>query len=331
MPSTTIRYSTLPENSQSIDFGATPPPRHEWDHEIHGGLAPVPDGELDHGFDRTWIGLHFERHQAEPEPALPAHRVSGFAMPDRNAPDPSTPGAYRYDPADPASCDPSLPDSDPRSPHYEPPHLRHRPGDTFEIGGKPHDPHDPGPYGSPGWFQDRRTGRHRRGELPDPLPEDEPTMPVPSPVSTPIPAPAPPVDAPSPHPYRRARRWSLPADHREGHFGEPLGENAEPDRTGADDLDPPYRFSPLREGAMQRFLELSQPFRDAHFQPPSPSLAERLIWALSWLLCIAACGLRPAPSPLGAEREPAHGTDTDVSPLPAPLAARLPAAGGGAW
>ncbi len=37
------------------------------------------------------------------------------------------------------------------------------------IGGKPADPHDPGPYGSPGWYQDRRTGRHRRGELPDPL------------------------------------------------------------------------------------------------------------------------------------------------------------------
>lgn len=41
---------------------------------------------------------------------------------------------------------------------------------TWTIGGKPADPHDPGPYGSPGWYQDRRIGRHRRGELPDPLP-----------------------------------------------------------------------------------------------------------------------------------------------------------------
>lgn len=56
---------------------------------------------------------------------------------------------------------------------HEPRHLRHRPGDDWEIGGRPHDPADPGPYGSPGWQQDRRTGRHRRGELPDPLPSDD--------------------------------------------------------------------------------------------------------------------------------------------------------------
>jgi hypothetical protein len=32
---------------------------------------------------------------------------------------------------------------------------------------RPRDPFDPGPYGSPGWYADKRTGRHRRGELPD--------------------------------------------------------------------------------------------------------------------------------------------------------------------
>ncbi len=61
----------------------------------------------------------------------------------------------------------------PGEPYYEPDHLRHRPGDTWKIGGRPYDPQDPGPYGSPGWFQDRRTGRHRRNELPDPLPAEE--------------------------------------------------------------------------------------------------------------------------------------------------------------
>lgn len=34
-------------------------------------------------------------------------------------------------------------------PHHEPDHLRHRPGETFEIGGKPHDPNNSGPYGTP--------------------------------------------------------------------------------------------------------------------------------------------------------------------------------------
>ncbi|WP_100448060.1 hypothetical protein [Glycomyces xiaoerkulensis] len=60
----------------------------------------------------------------------------------------------------------------PGEPSYEPAHLRHRPGDDWKIGGRPHDPDDPGPYGTPGWRPDRRIGRHRRGELPDPLPED---------------------------------------------------------------------------------------------------------------------------------------------------------------
>ncbi|WP_026925109.1 hypothetical protein [Glycomyces arizonensis] len=58
----------------------------------------------------------------------------------------------------------------PGEPYYEPDHLRHKPGEDWQIGGKPHAPDDPGPYGTPGWYQDTRTGRHRRNELPDPLP-----------------------------------------------------------------------------------------------------------------------------------------------------------------
>jgi hypothetical protein len=51
---------------------------------------------------------------------------------------------------------------------------RHRKGDTYLIGGKPYDPLDPGPWpwkDDPDFQPDRRTGRHRRGELPDPIAE----------------------------------------------------------------------------------------------------------------------------------------------------------------
>ena len=94
------------------------------------------------------------------------------------SPDPMTPGAYRYQ-TRPDLCDLDAPDSSPSSPRYEPMHLRHKPGDTYLIDrDRPYDVLDPGPFGSPGWFPDPRTGRHRRNELPDPIPwweiEEEP-------------------------------------------------------------------------------------------------------------------------------------------------------------
>ncbi|MDN3241840.1 hypothetical protein [Glycomyces tritici] len=94
------------------------------------------------------------------------------------SPDPLTPGAYRYQ-TRPDLCDLDAPDSDPSSPRYEPMHLRHKPGDDWLIdNNRPYDVLDPGPFGSPEWFPDRRTGRHRRDELPDPIPwwetEEEP-------------------------------------------------------------------------------------------------------------------------------------------------------------
>ncbi|MCH7232970.1 hypothetical protein L0U85_19235 [Glycomyces sp. L485] len=144
------------------------------------------------------------------------------------SPDPATPGAYRYQ-TRPDLCDVEAPDSDPASPRYEPPHLRHQPGDTFEIGGKPYDPEDPGPYGTPGWRQDRRTGRHRRGELPDPIP---PWEQEPEPVAE---------SRPSPHPRRRR----FTSDE------ELAGEE-------------PYRFSDLREDAWDRWLVDSEPLAAAH-------------------------------------------------------------------
>src|SRR5699024_6817277 len=117
VPSTTIRYSTLPENSQPTDLEDTPPPHCKWKHDLHTAPGREPEGapgwmpghelghelhrelghelgrelnrEFDREFTRTWAGLHFERHQAEPEPETPAHGTPGSAMPDRNAPDPN--------------------------------------------------------------------------------------------------------------------------------------------------------------------------------------------------------------------------------------------------
>jgi len=64
---------------------------------------------------------------------------------------------------------------------------RHRPGDTYLIGGKPYDPLDPGPWlwnADADYRPDRRSGRHRRGELPDPIPEDRRPRPYPEPAVT---------------------------------------------------------------------------------------------------------------------------------------------------
>lgn len=116
----------------------------------------------------------------------------------------------------------------PGEPYYEPDHLRHRPGDTFEIGGRPHDPQDPGTYGSPGWYQDRRTGRHRRNELPDPLPPE----------------------AEKPRPGRHRRFWGGHEDERADRY--------------ADDFELSFGFSPLQEDAWERWLIDSEPLAAAH-------------------------------------------------------------------
>jgi hypothetical protein len=114
-----------------------------WPHPENPGLIADSDGYYD------WAGRR-------------------LFLPD-GSPDPDISGAYRYQ-TRPDLCDPNAPDSEPVSPRYEPMWLRHKPGDTWMIGGKPYDPDDPGPYGNPLWRPDRRTGRHRRGERPDPIP-----------------------------------------------------------------------------------------------------------------------------------------------------------------
>lgn len=132
-------------------------------------------------------------------------------------------------------------------PHREPAHLRHRPGDTWEIGGRPHDPADPGPYGAPGWYQDRRTGRHRRGELPDPLPTDRRPQPEPRHIE-------------DGQPHHKPRRES---------------------RSGPE----PYRFDRLREGAWDRFMIVSAPLAAAHSTPrPRRRTATGRDTGLAWAL-----------------------------------------------
>lgn len=180
------------------------------------------------------------------------------------------PGAHRYDPS---TYDPSVPDSDPRSPRFEPPHLRHRPGDTWVIDrNRPHDPLDPGPFGSPEWYPDERTGRHRRGELPD-QPKPEAQQPFrPSAGKAEEPQPIRPTFRPSPE------RRSVPP----GFTADPSPEEVEPEtlpvprryRWEDSAEQNRYNFGKLREDAWIGFLEGSQQFHDAHFER-SLSFGER--------------------------------------------------------
>lgn len=80
---------------------------------------------------------------------------------------------------------------------------------------------------------------------------------------------------------------------------------------------------------MQRFLELSQPFRDAHFQPPPPTFGDRVLWLLRWFLWVAACGLLTAPHRLTADPLPAAPVDNGAAAPPARSRPALPVIEGG--
>jgi hypothetical protein len=244
------------------------------------------------------------------------------------SPDPETPGAYRYQ-TRPDLCDPHATDDDPASPRYEPPHLRHKPGDEWMIGGKAYDPDDPGPFGSPGWRPDRRTGRHRRGERPDPIPPWEWQ----------------PGD-PEPPDFARTRiKWDAYGDwtpERIARSGRPEdGAGRIPDRedpqrpdgatesdssddndtgsgsdsgwnsgsctgigfrwsTGPTRPEAPQGFTRMQEEAFRSFMSDSAELAAAHLIPVAPYFRERLGWILRWLLCVAAFGFIPTPRPLAA-------------------------------
>jgi hypothetical protein len=121
---------------------------------------------------------------------------------------------------------------------------------------RPHDPLDPGPYGSPGWYADKRTGRHRRDELPT-IPDL-------------------PVEA---EPIRVGRsNWLTPRPQAEGSdvrrpspgpTGDEPPEPPEPPvrprkRFWEDDSEDRYDFGKTREDAWARFLVVSQEFHYAH-------------------------------------------------------------------
>ena len=248
------------------------------------------------------------------------------------SPDPMTPGTYRYR-VSPDLCDLGAPESDPSSPRYEPPHLRHQPGDDWEIGGKPYDPDDPGPYGNPLWRPDTRTGRHRRGELPDPISPPE---------RTDTERPAPPSDAtdddedqagrqggqsgarlpiapdrPRPSPRDRSRFWSeADSNASEPAMRDPHVDHAVRNR----DLgpsEPPYQFSKLREAAWDRFQVKSAELAAAH-QHTHALLQREGGWAFAmvlqffhWLIAVVK-GSAKVGAPQGPQAPHAH------PPLPHP-------------
>ncbi|MFC3493016.1 hypothetical protein [Glycomyces rhizosphaerae] len=211
------------------------------------------------------------------------------------SPDPATPGTYRYQ-TRPDLCDLAAPDSDPASPRYEPPHLRHKPGDTWIIDrNRPHDPDDSGSFGSPGWRPDPRTGRHRRDELPDPIPPweaggaaqdnaeeaagqaDVPEVGGGEPpwrprrrTSTPAPEPEPEAIA-SPAPHARpglpiTPDRSEPTPRRSPRFWQEEQEERKEERSGRETAqEEPWRFEKLREDAWDRFVIKSSELAAAHW------------------------------------------------------------------
>jgi hypothetical protein len=180
--------------------------------------------------------------------------------------DPNAPGAHRYDPD---SSDLTLPESDPRSPRYEPPHLRHRPGDTWIIDrDRPNDSLDPGPFGSPDWRPDNRTGRHRRSELPDPPRDIDPNRPRSERATRP---------SPGPTSEGGVGLWPSPG----------TGGNEPPEpperprrRFWEDGNEDRYDFGKLREEAWTRFLAGSQELHNAHLVATA-TFADR--WTEFWV------------------------------------------------
>jgi hypothetical protein len=207
-------------------------------------------------------------------------------------PDQNMLGAYRYDPE---SHDPTIPDSDPRSPRYEPPHLRHRPGDTWIIDrDRPDDPLNPGPSGSPGWYADKRTGRHRRGELPDP-----------------------PVDGrrPSLGPFRDGT-GERPSMRSSG--DEPPQPPRRPrPRYGREEDDSRYDFGKLREDAWRRFMVESQELHRSHFIRSASDNRWRKLWEAFCAFVLQVLGFRTR----SAVPDPVNETSTLVLPTVACTAA----------
>jgi hypothetical protein len=197
MSHSTIRYSGVPGNSQPFTSGSDHRPKPvgsdradlaaRWRSRLAGvseepsegsrlvRALPFTPGKTPDGWTETRTRERGANEWPHPEnPGLITDYDGHYDWAGRRlflsdgTPDPATPGAYRYQ-TRPDLCDPSAPDSEPVSPRYEPMWLRHKPGDIHQFGAKPFDPDDAGPFGNPLWRPDRRTGRHRYAELPDPI------------------------------------------------------------------------------------------------------------------------------------------------------------------
>jgi len=197
------------------------------------------------------------------------------------AADPRAPGVHRYDHD---SSDSTIPESDPRSPRNEPPHLRHRPGDTWIIDrDRLHDPLDPGPFGSPEWRPDNRTGRHRRDELPDAPFDIEPNRPPYERTTRPSPGPSSEgVEGLRPSPGRGSSEPPEPPERPRRRFWEDGNEDR-------------YDFGKLREEAWTRFLAGSQELHNAHLIATT-TFADRWtqFWVMTRALLLRVLGLNSA-------------------------------------
>jgi hypothetical protein len=358
--STTIRYSGVPENSHSRRFDSGDNPAEStsdltrrWRSRLREESAAAATGSIRFTPGKAGPLNSDPRHnRAYPHPQNPGlhEQPDGFYdWADRRlylsdgSPDPMTPGAYRYQ-TRPDVCDLDAPDSDPSSPRYEPDHLRHKPGDTWIIDrSRPYDVHDPGPFGSPGWFPDHRTGRHRRDELPDPIPwwESEEEATDESANRERRRGPGGPEDPPGPpggsgttspgHPDEpgarhdrnridRSRKWTGlgRAESAASPRGGPGGvESSGPERHSPGDLDAPHQFGKLREDAWDRFIEKSEPLAAAHHQPVQvrcertpPGHHLRHPWMLWLNLIRGLIGVvaksrpaRPVPAPVPVQRQ----------------------------
>lgn len=163
---------------------------------------------------------------------------------------------------------------------------------TWRIGEKPHDPLDPGPYGTPGWQPDPRRGRRRRGELPDPLPTEQ-QRPRPT--------------KPSGAPPGSERRFEPPgSQHHAGPPGDEYSGSGRARRAGErerpsplrSEAPEPQRFSPMREAAYHAFLRDSAELHMAHLERPEPNrVLIYLRWYLQIVLAILYWQVLPFPDP----------------------------------
>ncbi|MFC3493283.1 hypothetical protein [Glycomyces rhizosphaerae] len=180
---------------------------------------------------------------------------------------------------------------------------------------RPIDPLDPGPYGSPDWYPDTRTGRHRRGELPDTPCEDISPQPRSDHAHRPSPGPTSVgAERRRPSPVRNDNEPPEPPTRPWRRFWE-------------DDHEDRYDFGKLREDAWNRFLDGSQELHQAHLIATT-TFDDRwmLFWATLRAFLFRVLGVDSSESAVEVE-SPTVQLNTMAAPAPArtrPLLAGTP-------